>query len=139
MGILMSDWQAVIADDGADADQPLGVVVEMRLPGFDAYRMLRDGDIILSISTDGSDGVRVRTAAMIMETVRKLAAGQHVRLDVIRNGRRMETTVTLGARPLELDPRQPAVRLDDYRQAQETKAQAFWLARFAQVVDGDIS
>jgi hypothetical protein len=47
--------------------------------------------------------------------------------------------VTLGARPLALDPVQPAVRLAEYRQAQEAKAEAFWLARFAQVVDGGIS
>jgi cold shock CspA family protein len=140
MGILMSDWGAMVPDSDADPQEPLGVVVEMRLPGFDAYRVLRDGDIILAISTDGSDPVPVHSAAMIIQTVKTLAAGQRVRLDVIRNGQRMQTTVRLDARPLELSPpNQPAVRIDDYRKAEEDKAKAFWLARFAQVVDDGIS
>jgi len=143
MGILMFDWQAIVPDD-ADPQQPPGVVVQMRLPGFDAYRVLRDGDIILAISTDGSDPVPVRSADTIKQTVTTLAAGQHVHLDVIRNGQRIQITVTLDPRPPELslspaNQNQPAMRLDDYRQAQQAKAQAFWLARFAQVVDDSIS
>jgi hypothetical protein len=142
MGILMSAWQGIASDDDSDPQQPLGVVVEMRLPGFDAYRVLRDGDIILAIAVDGSDPVPVRSAERIIEIVKTLSAGQHVHLDVLRNGRRIQTTVTLDPRPQELsplNPNQPVERLDDYRQAQEAKAQAFWLARFAQVVDDGIS
>jgi hypothetical protein len=139
VGITMTDWQSVIADDGSDSSDPVGVVVEMRLPGFDGYRMLRDGDIILSISAEGMEPLRVLSKEMVMATVRNLPAGSRVRLDLIRNGRRLETTVTLDPRPADLDQNRQQVDPADYRQALEAKAQAFWMARFASVVDDSIS
>jgi hypothetical protein len=58
---------------------------------------------------------------------------------LIRNGRRLETTVTLDPRPADLDQNRQQVDPADYRQALEAKAQAFWMARFASVVDDSIS
>ena len=139
MGITMNDLQSVVADDGSNSPEPLGVVVEMRLPGFDGYRMLRDGDIILSISAEGIDPLRVRSSRMVMDTVRNLTAGSRVRLDLIRNGRRLQTTVTLDPRPTDLDRNAQQVNPADYREALEAKAQAFWIARFASVVDDSMS
>jgi hypothetical protein len=141
MGITMTNWQSVIADDGSDPPEPVGVVVEMRLPGFDGYRMLRDGDIILSIPAEGIEPLRVRSPQTVMATVGNLTAGSRVRLDLIRNGRRLQTTVTLDARPADLgrNAQQQQVNPADYRQALEAKAEAFWIARFASVVDDSTS
>ena len=139
MGISMNQFQMVYSDNDSDPDLPVGVIVEMRLPGFDAYRVLRDGDIILAIASDASGTLRIHEPQQIMDAVALLAAGQHVRLQVLRNGRRIETTLTLDPRPVELDTKQPAVNPNNYRKAQEDKAQAFWLARFAPLVANSIS
>jgi len=141
MGISMvDDLQSAYSDDDQnDSGLPLGVVVQMRLPGFDAYRALRDGDIILAIAIDGTEAIRVHSTQKIIAIISTLAPGQRVRLEVIRNGRHIGTTLTLNPKPPELDGNQPGISPDDYRQAQEDKAHAFWLARFAPVVDPSIS
>jgi S1-C subfamily serine protease len=115
------------------------VVVELRLPGFAASRFLRDGDIILAISTDGAAMVPVHSSRDIMDPVSRLRAGQQVRLQIIRHGRRIEKTLTLDARPRELEQRQAALTFESFRKMQDQKAEDFWSAHFAAVVGDSIS
>jgi len=139
MGISMvNDELSVYPDDDeSDPGTPIGVLVAMRLPGFDAYRALRDGDIILSLSVDGIAAIRIHYSQQIMQTIGILPPGQHVRLQVIRNGKRINTTVTLNPRPRELP--EGAGDPQEYRNARMAKAQAFWADRFARIVDQSTS
>lgn len=139
MGITMADLPSLGTDEATrDADFLSGVVVTDRLPGFDAYRALRDGDIILSITAPrklpqpvmGSD---------VQGVVRVLSAGQVVRFEVLRHGHRTEVAVTLSPRPHELPLGGPVEAIVSYRQDQEKKSEAFWQARFAAVVNDSIS
>jgi hypothetical protein len=138
MGIMMRDYESVYADgDASDSDEPLGVIVHLRLPGFAAYRALRDGDVILSISADGMEEQRIHSSEKVTEIISQFPAGTHVHLQVLRNGRHIQTTVVLDPRPRELDP--SGLSFDQYRGEQEKKAQEFWTARFAPLVDNEVS
>jgi S1-C subfamily serine protease len=139
MGVMMRNEAVYPEDDEAGSDLPLGVKVDLRLPGFAAYRLLHDGDIILTIASDRTDERRIHFSVEITNIIRQFTAGTHVRLEVLRHGRRMEVDITLDARPRELDADQPAVTIERYQQMQDEKAQAFWMARFAPVVDDSVS
>jgi hypothetical protein len=140
MGILMADFTSAPTDDDVASDTPSGVIVEMRFPGFDSYRVLRDGDIILTISSGGMSALPVRSYGDIKNTVAKLSPGQQVKMEVIRSGRRIEVTVTLDARPSNLAAAQPAAMdPEEFRRTLIEKAEAFWTARFAPLIDQSIS
>jgi hypothetical protein len=139
MGITMEDLLPFDAEQAADdPDFLTGVVVQGRLPGFDAYRALRDGDIILTIAAPGGLPLAAR-GTEIQNVVKTLSAGQVVRLEVLRHGRRTEASVTLNPRPRDLPVGAQTEVFSKYRTDRENKFQVFWLARFAAIVDDNIS
>lgn len=101
LGIRLPHWQR--AEDDALADVGRGVVVLSRLPGFCAYRVLQDGDVILSATIAGTV-VPLNSADELMASVGKLKAGETVTFEVARNGGTREVTIRLDARPAAADP-----------------------------------
>ncbi len=140
MGVKMrSDLDSVMAGDESDIDDVLGVIVEARVPGYSAYRMLRDGDVIQSIDSPGMGETRVRFFNDVVSRVKVLAPGQTVTLGILRGGRHIDVPVLLGARPKELEADDQESAFKDYKQELKMKAQAYWKANFAPVVENRVS
>ncbi len=140
MGVMMRNYEIIYgeSDESGDA-QPLGVVVDNRLPGFAAYRALHDGDLITAIGVEAAPEMRVNQSEQITAFIGRLPAGSVVHLRVLRQGRPIEQTITLDARPAQLSAGQPIVSPDVYRQEQQAKARAYWAANFASLVDDALS
>jgi hypothetical protein len=138
IGMVRDDQSVYPDDDQGDTQLPLGVIVDMRLPGFDAYRVLRDGDIITMLSTDESGPIAVHSSLNICGAVAQLSPGEHVRLKVLRNGRRIDVTLVLNQRPIEL-PLDALVEPEAYRNDRQKKAEKYWNDQFASVLDPSIS
>ena len=103
-----------------------GVVVSDRVPGFCAYRHLESGDVIVSIKNDRT--IRMRTGIDLITTISSHAAGDSITIQVLRRGKTVDVPVTLDAYP-DVDPNDK--RLDEFRRARETAAEAYWQENFA--------
>jgi hypothetical protein len=117
------DWP----DDQTLLDLGRGVVILSRIPGFCAFRMLQDGDVILSVTIDGTT-VPLNSSTELTGTVGKVPAGQTVTFELIRQGEVRRIAITLDRRPAAA-PRERAAqgaldtllgnRYDQARQAWE--------------------
>ena len=111
---------------------PVGVAITSRLLGFDGYRMLQDGDVLL----------RLRTAKITKEfhqpmdlpsAVSSQPAGRTVILEVLRRGELIRVPVMLSGKP-----EWAAVTSADHpfgSLEREEKARAYWRERFAPLLD----
>ena len=145
MGIEMLLHEAIYSELDDDAELPAGVFVDQRLPGFPSYRMLRNGDLIVALSSpdlpydppepgDKQIEHRVRSASDIMELVQRLSPGSQVNLTVLRSGHRLEISFKLGSKPAELS--ETGIGYQKYRELQQKKADEYWQDNFAGMVDG---
>ena len=144
MGIAMGEDQ-IHSEMDDNAELPMGVLVEGRLPGFASYQMLRNGDVILGFASEefredaaaepaGKPQItRVRTGEEIKALIGALPPGRLVMLTVLRSGRRLDVAFKLGARPEELELK--GVGYQIYRQEQQRKADSYWQDNFASLVD----
>jgi S1-C subfamily serine protease len=96
LGVRMPTEEA-----GREADPKVQIVIESRLPGFDAYRKLRNGDGILDVEErplrqppDRSD---------FIDKVGAMRAGSEIHLKVLREGKVIRIAVRTGAFPAEID------------------------------------
>jgi hypothetical protein len=107
-----------------------GVPIEYRIPGFCAFRALREGDIVLGIVKPTLR--RLRDWSELSMSVRSFRAGETLTLEVVRQGVVTTVPVTLDARPLV-----PAESIwqDEILPAREAAAQAYWNEHFARLVD----
>jgi hypothetical protein len=150
MGIEMHKDDLIHSEGDTNPDLPAGVIVDNRLPGFSAYRMLRNGDLILSIScpdlpedpnrapTDDPHEHRVRSSMEIISLVRTLSAGHTVMVQLLRSGQRMRVPITLGPRPIAL-PETPGPAYQQYWQQRLDKAAEYWTANFGWLGDHSVS
>jgi hypothetical protein len=107
-------------------DDPDGVVVADRVLGFDAYRQLRNGDVIVKLLDNPE--IPMHTFAQLHDTVRALGPGRTLRFEVLRDGRPVVVSVLLQARPLELpDSGDPA----EWIKARAEKAEKYWESNFS--------
>jgi putative serine protease PepD len=89
LGVSMSDGTATLGDTTR-----LGAVVQEVSDGSPAADAgLRAGDVVVAIDKQAVSGALSLTAS-----VRELAAGDHVGLTVVRDGKSLEISVTLAAR-----------------------------------------
>jgi hypothetical protein len=110
-----------------------GVPVTRRIPGFSAYQMLREGDIIRGI--EELPGIPLASTKDVGEAVSAFKAGQSIHLQIIRNGKVMTVEVLLRNKPLEISLQ---TRLDDWVDQQTAAADQYWDNFFAQVLEENV-
>lgn len=120
-------------DDRSDAPTPTtGLLLDLRVPGFDAYRMLRDGDLVVGIvgvldkpgftSNDFSDVIRAQ-----------FRPGDIATLRVVRSGHLINVKIKLGARPMDLPPTDIA----SWTEPRDEAAEEYWKQYFQPIVKDD--
>jgi C-terminal processing protease CtpA/Prc len=119
-----------IADLGSDSTS--GVLVSHRVPGFSAYRMLRDGDVITAI--EEKPGVPMNNASFT-EAIQTFHAGQTITLHVVRNGAPRLVAVQLRPRPADIG----LVQLEAWISDHQTQADTYWDEHFASLIGDDVS
>ena len=102
-------------------------VVADRIQGFDAYRALRNGDVILKL-LDNPDSPLLNSR-QITEIVRVLGPGRTLRFQVLRSGRLVDVSVRLQARPLDLPDF--AEEVNEWLRPRAEKADKYWQANFS--------
>ncbi len=110
-----------------------GVPVEHRIPGFCAFRTLRDGDVILAIMKPTPR--RLRDWNELTYAVRTFRAGETITLQVLRQGTILSVPVTLDATVLVPHP-------DVWHQVllpkREAAAEAQWNEHFAPLMEQQV-
>jgi hypothetical protein len=116
-------------------DSAGGLVVSRRVPGFSAYRMLRDGDVITGIEQLPADHFDDPTAfgSAIRNTFRP---GQTVVLRVERNGNPIHVPVLLRPQPAGVEN---SIRMEMWINLHEAEADKYWNENFAPLVGDDVS
>jgi hypothetical protein len=102
------------------------VIVTGREPGFPAYPVLQNGDVIVRIAE--RPDVSCTDSAVFGAAVQELGAGRRVHFDVLRGGRIVRVAVVLAARPVEADAPNVLKRLTADRR---TQADDYWEQAFA--------
>jgi hypothetical protein len=102
-----------------------GVLVDGRLPGFDAYGVLETGDVILGL---GDPPVAIRTQADLTEPVRAMAPGTILSMKIRRGTEEMTVKVKVGSRPRVADD--PTL-IEQWESDRQSDAQAYWDKEFA--------
>jgi len=111
-----------------------GVAVVARSPGFASYRLLQNGDVILSVSADG-ERVEVNTSHELEDAIGALRAGERVKLEVLRQGEIVAVNIRLDPKPFNLSP----VVFEELKIHRENQADAYWQRDFAPLVDENVS
>lgn len=110
LGVRVPNWQQ--PDDQVLLNVGRGVVVLSRIPGFCAFRTLQDGDVILSVTIDGTT-VPLNASEELTTTVGKVPAGKTVSFELVRQGQIRRADITLDPRPVAADrERSPQSLLD---------------------------
>jgi hypothetical protein len=116
-------------------DRPLlslekGVAVVGRIPGFCAFRMLQDGDIILSIVEHQS--VELNKPDDLIDAIKAVRAGQAITFELIRHGRIIKVPITLDRRP-------PIPELEQYIAERARIVADLWEREFAPILEDKVS
>jgi len=143
-GFLGIPLPTTIVMDATDEPQT-GVVVNERIPGFCAYRYLQNGDVILGV-TEVPDKP-FHSGGDLSEIIKGFKGGDTVHMLILRGGQQKEVPVKLDARPnWSQGPMvliQPGVQppppqlpnVQDARRERQRKADEYWDANFAPLLD----
>lgn len=110
-----------------------GVPVENRIPGFCAFRVLRDGDVILGILKPTPR--RLRDWNELTHAIRTFRAGETITLQVLRQGTILSVPVMLDATVLVPHP---DVWHNVLLPNREAAAEAYWNAHFATLLEEQV-
>jgi hypothetical protein len=104
-----------------------GAVVSERIPGFAAYRVLCDGDVIVGVS---ENPLPVSNYDALINIISSFRAGQTVHLKVARAGK----IITV---PLTLDPRPANIRttFNEEWELQVQQADEYWRKHFEPLLE----
>jgi hypothetical protein len=108
------------------------VLVCQCVAGFDAYRMLRTGDVILAV--DGNTQVAGNVQSFTA-TIQSQSPGQNVSLQILRGGRVDKIAVILYARPISADN----PNLPDPLDIQQESVEEYWRTTFEPIITEDNS
>jgi hypothetical protein len=127
------DNQDAAADDTAAATPPLGVVIADRIPGFSAFRMLRNGDLIVGVEEQPQ--VAIRDVTDLRTIVGTSRAGAVLHFQVFRAGSMMTVPVVLHAHPTMGS----GMDFDFVQESQRRMnlADQYWKQTFAPVIPDD--
>ncbi len=128
MGFLGVHVQSAAVTFGENPDTHQGMFVTDRMPGFVGARMLRDGDMIISI-LERPDAPLAMSRGF-STAVTSLGAGTVAHFQVLREGQIIWVPITLDARPL-VDEHDISQMLTD----RQMDADAYWDTHFATLVD----
>jgi hypothetical protein len=112
-----------------------GVPVMRRVPGFAAYQVLREGDVIQSI--EELPGIPLRSTADIRNAITAaFQAGQTIRLNINRQGKSMRVRVELRARPVL--PQGDSMALEVWIDEQTAAADRYWDNHFSPLLEENV-
>jgi hypothetical protein len=125
-----------------DLNARLGVPVESRVPGFPAFRFLRDGDMILSVSPTPAGAVFQRPTIEThnMESLIRAITpdsgvpSQDVVLNVLRDGQELRIPIHMAPRPQKLTGANPDA-LSAFIAVLNQRSEAYWNENFLPLVD----
>jgi hypothetical protein len=120
----------------APSQPPDGVLVWSRIPGFVAYRMLQQGDIIVKIIRQPAlPDLEMHRFDQFARIVGMMHAGDMLRLQVLRFGRPIDVSIPLDHRPLELTPEQDlaGVKRQQWVNARAQAAEEYWNHEFSSI------
>jgi hypothetical protein len=125
-------------DSNPDDTAAPGVVILDRMPGFIAFKMLQNGDMIIGITE--APAKPIRTVEDLSSVIGDVPAGQTVHLQIIRGGQSIQVPVKLDARPEWVGARQfPGINVQDSLEDRTQRAEEFWQQNFASLVDAGVS
>jgi hypothetical protein len=110
-----------------------GVVIVSRVPGFCAFRMLQDGDVVLAIHSDAGDRP-LNQPMELRRAVSSIKAGQTITLEVLRQGRILNIPITLDRRPLQTDE----AALQEFINDRADRADEIWERDFAPLLKNQL-
>jgi hypothetical protein len=130
MGVQLAEAAADVGPvaDGEVLVGGLRPTIVERVKGFEGYRSLENGDVVLGIVE--TPHVPIRGAAALSGVIRQFSAGTTVHLRILRQGKLVVAPVTLNARPLELETAFGG-DVDRFRTPRENRATAYWEKEFA--------
>ena len=110
-----------------------GVYIFDCMPGFCSYRWLRPGDVVSGIFADG-ELVHTTQKQQLIAYVSHTAPGTPLKLQVLRQGREIEVSLKIDARPrvAEEDP----LKVDEWRNERLKDADDYWTQTFAPLLGG---
>jgi hypothetical protein len=130
MGVKLAE---AAADIGGEADAMAGglrpTILE-RVKGFEGYRSLENGDVVLGLQE--TPHVPIQSAGALSMVIGQFSPGTTVHLRVLRQGKLIVAPVTLNPRPSELELLNGNV--DGFRAPRENRASAYWEKEFAAAI-----
>ncbi|HEV2294542.1 MAG TPA: hypothetical protein VGR35_11860 [Tepidisphaeraceae bacterium] len=108
-----------------------GVPIDYRIPGFCAFRALREGDVVLGVTAPVQR--RMRDWGELTRGIQSFPAGRRITLQVLRRGAVLNVPLTLDAKPLlALGERTWS---EVVLPAREAAAEKYWAQHFAPLID----
>jgi hypothetical protein len=127
LGVSLPVWSR--PEDRALLTLERGVAVVSRVPGFCAFRMLQNGDVLLSMTT-AAGTVELNTPERLSDSVKAVKAGQTITFEVLRQGEVLTVPITLDPRPFNLD-NMGAIWLQEFTGRRADQANEVWERDFA--------
>jgi S1-C subfamily serine protease len=135
LGVRLASARFGMGDDPL-ASITRGAPVLARIPGFGAFRMLNDGDVILALGQIGNQPrIEVNNADELIAAVKSVAPGETITLEVLRRGRVIEVPLTLGRRPIGIEG---IGALDEFTNRRLDRAEAMWKKEFAPLLEDSV-
>ncbi len=131
--------------DASDLDPRLGAPVEARVPGFPAFRFLRDGDMILSIGPNPATSlvqrpvIETHSLDNVIHAITPDSGPQlqDVILAVLRDGEEIRIPLRLAPRPYLADALNPDA-LNAFEAPRINAAEEYWNENFHPLVDREV-
>jgi hypothetical protein len=109
-----------------------GVVIDERIPGFAAYRLIQPGDVIVQIVD--FPAVQLHGNRELVQVVQRMWPGQVLHLKLLRLGRPINVALVLDFLPVELN----AGNADSWIQDRNQRAEDYWNREFSVLEPGSV-
>jgi hypothetical protein len=126
LGVHMPNWGA--PEERSLLNVERGVVVVSRVPGFCAYRMLQDGDVLLSMANGAGSTIEFASNDQLVDAVRSAKAGDTVQFEVLRQGQILTIPITLDRKPMSL---QVQLQIEEFNGRRADQVNDLWDRDFA--------
>lgn len=129
LGVRLPSWSR--PDERALLSIERGVVVVSRIPGFCAFKMLQDGDVILSLG--GAEG-EFTSPEQLIDSVRSFKGGQTIVFSVLRQGQIIKVPITLDRKPTGLN----GLSIEEFLSNRAERASEVWEKEFAPLLEDKV-